>query len=194
MHIHGLRRDPALRGPVLPALTGRPTTSTAAILQGHQISSRQPIREVLYVSRLTSHLSVAAIRSSRTHTKPLLQEAIHQRSFSAERITALTTAPSGGYIAAGGSSGTLYIWATSSGRLLLSHKAHFQAVTCLRFTDHQAHFLFSGGRDSIINCWEVMKLLDASAVPNSVQPRWSKCGLYNHDMMPSMHDAIHACP
>ena len=55
MHIHGLRRDPALRGPVLPALTGRPTTSTAAILQGHQISSRQPIRDVLYVS--SSHIS-----------------------------------------------------------------------------------------------------------------------------------------
>lgn len=57
---------------------------------------------------------------------------------------------------------------------MVAHKAHFQAITCLRFTDHHGHFLFSGGRDSILSCWEVMKLLDASATPHSVQPRWSK--------------------
>lgn len=69
----------------------------------------------------------------------------------------------------------LYLWATSSGRLMVAHKAHFQAITCLRFTDHQGHFIFSGGKDSILSCWEVMQLLDASAMANSVQPRWSKC-------------------
>eukprot|EP00892_Ulva_mutabilis_P008296 jgi/Ulvmu1/5839/UM025_0097.1 len=108
------------------------------------------------------------------HTYAWFKEAIHQRSFASEKLTAVTTAPSGGFIAAGGASGTLYIWATSSGRLLLAHKAHFQAITCLRFTDHQGHLLFSGGRDSIVSCWEVIKLLDASATPHSVQPRWSK--------------------
>lgn len=52
------------------------------------------------------------------------------RSFVAEKITAVASTPSGAYVAGGGASGSLYIWSVSTGRLLLSYKAHYKA--CIR--------------------------------------------------------------
>jgi len=43
-------------------------------------------------------------------------------------MTALAASPNGAYLAGGGTSGTLYCWEASSGRLLRSWPAHYKVV------------------------------------------------------------------
>ncbi len=49
-----------------------------------------------------------------------------QRSFAAEALTCLACSPDGAYLAAGGASGTLYLWEVGSGRLLRAWAAHYK--------------------------------------------------------------------
>lgn len=50
----------------------------------------------------------------------------HLRCFAVEPLAALAATPDGVYCAAGGASGTIYVWETSSGRLLRSWPAHYK--------------------------------------------------------------------
>eukprot|EP00198_Chlamydomonas_reinhardtii_P007316 XP_001696652.1 predicted protein [Chlamydomonas reinhardtii] len=54
-------------------------------------------------------------------------EQVLQRSFAAEALTCLACSPDGAYLAAGGASGTLYLWEVGSGRLLRAWAAHYKA-------------------------------------------------------------------
>ena len=54
------------------------------------------------------------------------QDQVHLRSFAPEPITAVACSPDGVYCVAGGASGALHIWDTSSGRLLRSWPAHYK--------------------------------------------------------------------
>lgn len=58
-----------------------------------------------------------------------MQESVLQRCFVAEKLTAIAASPSGAFVAAGATSGNLYIWNTATGRLLLGFKAHYK-VRC----------------------------------------------------------------
>lgn len=49
-----------------------------------------------------------------------------QRSFTQESLTAVAASPNGAYLAAGGNSGTIYVWDTTSGALLRSWPAHYK--------------------------------------------------------------------
>jgi WD40 repeat protein len=50
----------------------------------------------------------------------------HQRSFASEPLTAVAATPDGVFLAAGGASGAVHLWETSSGRLLKSWPAHYK--------------------------------------------------------------------
>lgn len=55
----------------------------------------------------------------------------HLRSFAAEQLTAVTATRDGTFCAAGGASGAVFVWETSSGRLLKSWPAHYKVqCTC----------------------------------------------------------------
>ena len=54
------------------------------------------------------------------------QDQVLQRSFCMERMSALAATPDGAYLAAGGASGTVYLWEVASGRLLRSWPAHYK--------------------------------------------------------------------
>jgi WD40 repeat protein len=54
------------------------------------------------------------------------QDQVLQRSFTQESLTAVAASPNGAYLAAGGDSGTLYVWDTTSGALLRSWPAHYK--------------------------------------------------------------------
>lgn len=58
-----------------------------------------------------------------------VQESVLQRCFVAEKLTAIAASPSGAFVAAGATSGNLYIWNTATGRLRLGFKAHYK-VRC----------------------------------------------------------------
>lgn len=75
-------------------------------------------------------------------------------------------------MAGGGPSGTLYVWNTSSGRLLTAHKAHMRGVTCMAFDDGGA-LLFTGGQDCILCCWWLSELVDSSKAA-AAEPHWTR--------------------
>jgi WD40 repeat protein len=96
-----------------------------------------------------------------THTaRHTRQEQALQRAFPQEPLTALAASASGAYLAAGGASGTLYIWCTASGALLRAWHAHYKAVSCLAFSDGGG-VLLSGGEDTLVHSWLLAELLDA---------------------------------
>ena len=66
-----------------------------------------------------------------------VQDHVLQRAFTVEPMQALAASADGMYVAGGGSSGTIYIWAAGSGQLLRSWPAHYKvcssssSITCL---------------------------------------------------------------
>jgi WD domain, G-beta repeat len=107
------------------------------------------------------------------HTYAWHSEAVAQRSFVAEKLSCVAADRAGALVAAGGASGTLYVWQASSGRLAATVKAHTKAVARLRFSDAGTE-LFSGGEDALLKCWPLTALLDTAA--GAAQPRWLGCG------------------
>lgn len=57
-----------------------------------------------------------------------MQDQLQERSFVAERLTALAASPDGCVCAGGGVSGALYAWDIASGRLLRTWPAHYQVL------------------------------------------------------------------
>lgn len=65
------------------------------------------------------------------HTANAKQDQVLQRSFTQESLTALAASPNGAYLAAGGNSGSLYVWDTATGALLRSWPAHYKVGVCV---------------------------------------------------------------
>eukprot|EP00897_Mesotaenium_endlicherianum_P002837 jgi/Mesen1/2581/ME000163S01601 len=80
------------------------------------------------------------------------------RSFFDDVIGPLSTSRSGHLVAGGSSSGRLYVWEISSGRLMRSWVAHVKAITWVLFSSDDS-FLISSGEDTIIAAWPVSKIL-----------------------------------
>ncbi len=57
------------------------------------------------------------------------QDAVLQRSFAVEPLAAVAASADGAYVAAGGASGSLYLWEAGSGRLVAQWPAHYK-VRC----------------------------------------------------------------
>ncbi|KAL3153211.1 hypothetical protein ABBQ38_011961 [Trebouxia sp. C0009 RCD-2024] len=85
-----------------------------------------------------------------------------QRAFTVEPMHTLAATADGAFVAGGGASGAIYVWASGSGQLLRSWPAHYKAVTCLVFTQHSGGLLLSGGEDTVVSTWVLMDVLDAS--------------------------------
>jgi len=83
----------------------------------------------------------------------------HQRSFPPEQITSLACTIDGAYCAAGGISGAVHLWETSTGRLIRSWPAHYKRITCLAFSASGAE-LISGGEDTLVSAWLLVDVLD----------------------------------
>ena len=73
-------------------------------------------------------MSQCSIRCSQK--SKCLQDHVLQRAFTVEPIQAMVATADGMYVAGGGASGTIYIWAAGSGQLLRSWPAHYK-VSCL---------------------------------------------------------------
>lgn len=92
-----------------------------------------------------------------------------QRAFTVEPMHAIAATADGAFVAAGGASGTVYLWATSSGQLLRSWPAHYKAITCLVFSQHSGGLLLSGGQDTVVSTWVLTDVLDASLSQQAMQ-------------------------
>lgn len=105
----------------------------------------------------------------------VLQDQVLQRSFAVEKLAAVAATADGLYLAAGGASGTLYVWDLPTGRLLRSWPAHYKSVTCLSFLDG-GNVLISGGEDTLVSVWLLADVLDVAtdwSAHNRVAPMLS---------------------
>ena len=91
---------------------------------------------------------------------PFGRDTLHLRCSTPEKLGALVATADGVYcVGAGIASGRLYIWEVSTGALVKVWDAHYRPVAALAFTDDGSH-LISGGKDSIINVWSLVDLVD----------------------------------
>jgi WD40 repeat protein len=85
----------------------------------------------------------------------------------------LSISPCGTYVVGGGSSGTLYIWATIGGTLLNTTKAQYRAVSVLEWSSNNC--IVSGGDDGMVHAWSLRDLVSPQS-NSSTQPvaSWSR--------------------
>ncbi|KAK9818942.1 hypothetical protein WJX74_004888 [Apatococcus lobatus] len=111
------------------------------------------------------HLAAAQANRASVHFWTWHKDQVQERSFVAERLTALAASPDGSTCAGGGVSGALYAWDVASGRLLRTWPAHYQAVSCLAFTD-DSNVLVSAAGDTTAHAWLLPDVLDAASAQN----------------------------
>jgi len=78
-----------------------------------------------------------------------------------EALGPLTVTGCGGWVIAGGASGTCYLWNAESGDMVRAWKSHYLAVTCLKVVDDDS-MLLSTSSDAIVRAWSIADLLDIS--------------------------------
>ncbi|EFJ40668.1 hypothetical protein VOLCADRAFT_108057 [Volvox carteri f. nagariensis] len=83
----------------------------------------------------------------------------HGHALLPEAVSVLAATADGHYLAGGASSGTLYLWELSSGRLVCTWPAHYKGVTTLLFINGNS-MLLSGGEDTMLHAWLLADLLD----------------------------------
>jgi WD40 repeat protein len=82
-----------------------------------------------------------AANSSTPRCVFIRQDQVLQRSFAQERLSSLAATRDGRYLAAGGGSGTLYVWDVASGQLLRAWPAHYK-VGQGKFVEQRRHVLY----------------------------------------------------
>ncbi|XP_017054714.1 WD repeat-containing protein 18 [Drosophila ficusphila] len=90
------------------------------------------------------------------------------------KVNALALTPDGNFLVAGIQE-NIYLWHMNSGRMLNTLSKHYQAVTCLRFTDNGEHFI-SGGKDGAVLVWDLTfsaAPLDTGGGKDSTEPLYS---------------------
>lgn len=71
-------------------------------------------------------VAAQAARGGSLHFWAWHKDQPHQRCFAAEQLTAVAATRDGVFCAAGGASGAVFVWETSSGRLLRTWPAHYK--------------------------------------------------------------------
>ncbi|EDW43880.1 WD repeat-containing protein 18 [Drosophila sechellia] len=90
------------------------------------------------------------------------------------KVNALALTPDGNFLVAGIQE-NIYLWHMSTGRMLNTLSKHYQAITCLRFTDNGELFI-SGGKDGAVLVWDLTfsaAPLDTGGGKDSTEPLYS---------------------
>jgi len=101
----------------------------------------------------------------------MLQEQLKQRSFVPEKCWSIACSSDGRLCAAGGESGKIHVWDTSSGKLMQSWPAHHKRVNTIAFNDMGTE-LVSGGEDSMVAVWSLPQILGGQEEPQPLH-LWS---------------------
>lgn len=98
-----------------------------------------------------------------------------QKSFIPEKCWSIACTRDGSLCAAGGESGSIHLWDTSVGRLLLSWKAHHKKITSILFSDSGTDIV-AGSEDSLVTVWSVSRVMHSLVEPHDAtlrQPRYT---------------------
>lgn len=88
-----------------------------------------------------SNLEIWSLRRGKQLSKSILRD----------RIITVQVSPDGLFAVGGSSTGQLYCWDVSTGRLLQVWKAHYHGITALCFAGND--FIVSGAKDNMIRVW-----------------------------------------
>lgn len=107
----------------------------------------------------SNHIITANSAKPMLHVWPInSQEQISSVRFVVPgKTNALAISPDGNYLVAGIQE-TLYIWQINSGRMLANLSKHYQAITCIKFTDDGSHFV-SAGLDGSVLVWNLPQVI-----------------------------------
>ncbi|KAH8286703.1 hypothetical protein KR018_001057, partial [Drosophila ironensis] len=78
------------------------------------------------------------------------------------KVNAMAVAPDAAFLVAGIQE-NIYVWHLNTGRMLNTIAGHYQAVTCLRFTDTGEYFI-SAGKDGAVLVWDLTSACAPQAV------------------------------
>ncbi|KAH8340435.1 hypothetical protein KR067_002320 [Drosophila pandora] len=90
------------------------------------------------------------------------------------KVNAMAVTPDAAFLVAGIQE-NIYLWHLNTGRMLNTISKHYQAVTCLRFTDSGEHFI-SAGKDGAVLVWNLTSAcapLDTGNGQDSNEPLYS---------------------
>ena len=87
------------------------------------------------------------------------KEQIKQKSFVPEKCWSIACTSDGSLCAAGGESGSIHVWDTSTGALLVSFPAHHKRITTIAWSDRGTE-LVSGSEDSLITVWSLSSVME----------------------------------
>ncbi len=87
------------------------------------------------------------------------QDAAVQRAFAAGQVTCIAATHCGTYLAAGSSTGVVWVWDVASGRLLATWPAHFKAASAMAWSS-SGTFLSTGGEDTQVCVAVTSELVD----------------------------------
>ncbi|XP_071903606.1 protein ROOT INITIATION DEFECTIVE 3-like isoform X2 [Coffea arabica] len=89
---------------------------------------------------------------------PLSKHQATLRSYLLESTGPLSCTRDGTYLACGATSGNIYVWEVTSGRLLKNWSAHHTSICCMVLSSDDS-FLISGSADGSIAVWSMIGLL-----------------------------------
>ena len=161
-----------------PSTSKSQSPSHAAIVSLHHLQASSPIAHLRGTTPNPSASSLTAAADGHgalllhsDSSRPLIHAHNYQsgsktstcqlaaRLHPPEVTSTLALSPSGTLLAAGSSSGRLYVWYLPSGNLVASLDAHFRGVTCLEWTACETG-LVSASQDARILVWSVNALVD----------------------------------
>lgn len=87
------------------------------------------------------------------------REQVKQKSFVPEKCWSLACTNDGSLCAAGGESGSLHVWDTSTGTLLVSFPAHHKRITAVGWSDGGTE-LVAGSEDSLVTVWSLSGVME----------------------------------
>ncbi len=93
------------------------------------------------------------------------KEQVVQKSFIPEKCWSIASSRDGSLCVAGGDSGSIHLWDTSVGRLLLSWKAHHKKITSISCSDNGTHIV-AGSEDSLVTVWSVSRVMHSLVEPH----------------------------
>ncbi|UZJ54652.1 hypothetical protein CBS101457_003972 [Exobasidium rhododendri] len=161
-----------------PTTSKSQSPSHAAIVSLNHLNASSPIAHLRGTTPMPSSSSLT-IASDGVNTllihadssRPLIHVHNHQigsttstcplaaRLHPPEATNTLALSPSGNLLAAGSTSGRIYVWYIPSGNLVASFDAHFREITCLEWTSCETG-LVSASQDARILVWSVTALVD----------------------------------
>ena len=152
----------AMHSHTLNALTHPPVHPCRDLHTGTTLCSfKAPTNSAPRAATLLGREYFASCQSKKPiiHFWDFRKEQVKQKSFVPEKCWSVACTSDGALCAAGGESGSLHVWDTSTGALLVSFPAHHKRITAVAWSDGGTE-LVAGSDDSLVTVWSLSGVME----------------------------------